>query len=200
MRSRATDRAGFTLIEVIIALLIFALLAAAGVLVLSQSIDNRFVVKASTDRTAELQRLRATLRADLGQAAPRRVRAANGQPAFAPILAAEAPGDPLLVLVRAGWSNPDGRPRASLQRVEYRLVEDRLERRVYPYLDGARPGPPQVLYQGVSAPALAFIAQGVETPRFLPSPDRPLPDAVRLDLTLEGYGPVRQLFVVGGGR
>ena len=200
MKSRATDRAGFTLIEVMIALLIFALLAAAGVLVLSQSIDNRFVVKAATDRTAELQRLRATLRADLGQAAPRRVRAANGQPAASPILAAEAPGDPLLVLVRAGWSNPDGRQRAALQRVEYRLVEDRLERRVYPYLDGARPGPPQVLYQGVSAPSLAFISAGAETPGFIPSPDRPLPDAVRLDLTLEGYGPVRQLFVVGGGR
>ncbi|MEG1030090.1 MAG: type II secretion system minor pseudopilin GspJ [Brevundimonas sp.] len=191
------SRSGFTLIEVMIALLIFALLAAAGVLVLSQSIDNRFVVKAATDRTAELQRLRATLRADLGQTAPRRVRAANGQPATSPILAAEAPGDPLLVLVRAGWSNPDGRPRAALQRVEYRLVENRLERRAYPYLDGARPGPPQVLYQGVSAPTLSA---GAETPRFTPSPDRPLPDAVRLDLTLEGYGPVRQLFVVGGGR
>ena len=201
MKSRPqTARSGFTLIEVMIALLIFALLAAAGVLVLSQSIDNRFVVKTATDRTAELQRLRASLSADLGQAAPRRVRAANGQPAFSTILAAEAPGDPLLVLVRAGWSNPDGRPRASLQRVEYRLVEDRLERRVYPYLDGARPGPPQVLYQGVSAPAVAFISEGAEAPRFLPSPGRPLPDAVRLDLTLEGYGPVRQLFVVGGGR
>lgn len=200
MTRRPTARSGFTLIEVMIALAIFALLAAAGVLVLSQSIDNRFVVKAATDRTAELQRLRATLRADLGQAAPRRVRGANGQPAFAPILAAEAPGDPLLVLVRAGWSNPDGRPRASLQRVEYRLVEDRLERRVYPYLDGARPGPPQVLYQGVSTPALAFISAGAETSHFTPSPDQPLPDAVRLDLTLEGYGPVRQLFVVGGGR
>jgi general secretion pathway protein J len=195
-----TARSGFTLIEVMIALLIFALLAAAGVLVLSQSIDNRFVVKAATDRTAELQRLRASLSADLGQAAPRRVRAANGQPAFSTILAAEAPGDPLLVLVRAGWGNPDGRPRASLQRVEYRLVENRLERRVYPYLDGARPGPPQVLYQGVSAPTLAFISEGAEAPRFIPSPDRPLPDAIRLDLTLEGYGPVRQLFVVGGGR
>ncbi len=200
MTRRPTARSGFTLIEVMIALAIFALLAAAGVLVLSQSIDNRFVVKASTDRTAELQRLRAVLRADLGQAAPRRVRAANGQPATSPILAAEAPGDPLLVLVRAGWSNPDGRPRASLQRVEYRLVEDRLERRVYPHLDGARPGPAQVLYQGVSAPILAFISEGTETPRFVPSSDRPLPDAVRLDLTLEGYGPVRQLFVVGGGR
>ena len=128
------------------------------------------------------------------------LKGANGQPAASPILAAEAPGDPLLVLVRAGWSNPDGRPRASLQRVEYRLVEDRLERRVYPHLDGARPGPPQILYQGVSAPSLAFISAGAETPRFVPSPDRPLPDAVRLDLTLEGYGPVRQLFVVGGGR
>ncbi|MFC5373510.1 type II secretion system minor pseudopilin GspJ [Brevundimonas faecalis] len=196
----ASPRAGFTLVEVMVALLIFALLSAAGVLVLSQSIDNRFAVKAATDRTAELQRLRATLRADLGQAAPRRVRAADGQAALSPILGAEAPGDPLLVLVRAGWSNPDGRPRASLQRVEYRLVEDRLERRVYPYLDGARPGPPQVLYRGASAPALAFISEGAEAPRFIASPERPLPDAVRLDLTLEGYGPMRQLFVVGGGR
>ncbi|WP_312065648.1 prepilin-type N-terminal cleavage/methylation domain-containing protein, partial [Brevundimonas sp.] len=72
MTRRPTARSGFTLIEVMIALAIFALLAAAGVLVLSQSIDNRFVVKAATDRNAELQRLRATLRADLGQAAPRR--------------------------------------------------------------------------------------------------------------------------------
>ena len=117
------SRSGFTLIEVMIALAIFALLAAAGVLVLSQSIDNRFVVKASTDRTAELQRLRATLRADLGQAAPRRVRAANGQPAFAPILAAEAPGDPLLVPVRAGLLHPartrtsKGSPGASAARM-----------------------------------------------------------------------------------
>ena len=189
-------RSGFTLIEVMIALLIFALLAAAGVLVLSQSIDNRFVVKASTDRTAELQRLRATLRADLGQAAPRRVRAANGQPATSPILAAEAPGDPLLVLVRAGWSNLDGRPRASLQRVEYRLVEDRLERRVAPYLDGARAGPPQVLYRGVKEARVAFIQNGSEAPAFSASSDRPLPDAVRVTLTLDGFGPVEQLFLV----
>ena len=29
--------------------------------------------------------------------------------------------------------------------------------------------------------------------------ERPLPDAVRMRMTLDGYGPVEQLFLVGGG-
>ncbi|WP_169312142.1 prepilin-type N-terminal cleavage/methylation domain-containing protein, partial [Brevundimonas diminuta] len=68
----AKTRQGFTLVEVMIALLIFALLAGAGALVLGQSIDNRFAVKANADRTAALQRTRALLRADLAQATGRR--------------------------------------------------------------------------------------------------------------------------------
>src|SRR5690606_38013049 len=129
-------RAGFTLVEVMIALLIFALLAGAGAWVLGQSIDNRFAVQASADRGAALHRTRALLRADLAQATGRRVRGPTGRPAPQAIMGPQSPGDPLLVLARSGWSNPDGAPRASVQRVEYRLVEDRLERRVALYLDG----------------------------------------------------------------
>ena len=47
-------RAGFTLVEVMIALLIFALLAGAGALVLGQSIETRFAVKANADRILSL--------------------------------------------------------------------------------------------------------------------------------------------------
>lgn len=179
-----------------IALLIFALLAGAGALVLGQSIDNRFAVKANSDRVAALQRTRALLRADLAQATARRTRGPTGRPAPQPIMGARLPGDPLLVVARSGWSNPDGAPRASLQRVEYRLVEDRLERRVAPYLDGARAGPPQVLYRGVRDAAVTFIQDGSEAPAFLSSSDRPLPDAVRVVLTLDGFGRVDQLFLV----
>lgn len=193
-------RAGFTLVEVLIALLIFALLAAAGAAVLGVAIDNRFAVKASSDRVGDLQRLRALLRADLGQAAPRRSRGATGRPQVTAIVGPSAPGDPVLTLIRAGASNPGAQPRPSLQRVEYRLVEGRLERRVSSHLDGARPGPPQVLYRGVRDLSVAFVRDGQEAPAFLPTPERPLPDAARVSMTLDGYGPVSQLFLVGSGR
>lgn len=193
------DRTGFTLVEVLVSLAIFALIAAAGAVVLGQSIDNRFAVKAATDQVADLQRMRALLKADLGQASGRRSRGPTGRPLPQPMAGPAAPGEPLLVLTRAGWSNPGGQPRPSLQRVEYRLVGDRLERRVAAHLDGARPGPPQVLYRGASEPAVTFIRDGQEAPAYAATTERPLPDAVRLRMTLDGYGPVEQLFLVGGG-
>ena len=197
---RGEDREGFTLVEVLVSLLIFALLAAAGAAVLGATIDNRFAVRAATDRIGDLQRTRALLRADLGQAAPRRARAATGRPQPQAIVGPSAPGDPVLVLTRAGASNPGGQARPSLQRVEYRLIGDRLERRVSAYLDGARPGPPQVLYRGVRDLTVGFIVDGQEAPAYLTTPERPLPDAVRVRMTLAGYGPVEQVFLVGGGR
>lgn len=195
----ASPRAGFTLVEVLVSLLIFALIAAAGAAVLSLSIDNRFAIKAATDRTGDLQRMRSLLKADLGQASGRRSRGPTGRPTPQPMSGPAAPGDPALVLTRAGWTNPGEQPRPSLQRVEYRLVEDRLERRVAAHLDGARPGRPQVLYRGVRDLTVAFVRDGQEAPAYIVTAERPLPDAVRLRMTLDGYGPVEQLFLVGGG-
>lgn len=193
------SRSGFTLVEVLVSLLIFAVIAAAGAAVLSLSIDNRFAVKAATDRTADLQRMRSLLKADLGQASGRRSRGPTGRPMTSPMSGPAAPGDPVLVLTRAGWSNPGEQARPSLQRVEYRLVDGRLERRAATHLDGARPGPSQVLYRGVRDLGVAFVKDGQEAPAYTVTAERPLPDAVRLRMTLDGYGPVDQLFLVGGG-
>ena len=193
-------RAGFTLVEVMVSLLIFAMLAGAGAAVLGGAIDNRFAIKAASDRVADLQRMRGLLRADLGQAAARRSRGPTGRPTPQPIIGATVLGEPILVLNRAGWSNPGEQGRPSLQRVEYRVVEGRLERRAFSHLDGARPGPPQVLYRGVSDVAVEFVRDGEAAPAFISSIDRPLPDAVRIGMTIEGYGRVDQLFIVGSGR
>ncbi len=193
-------RAGFTLVEVMISLMIFAVLAGAGAAVLAGAIDNRFAVKAASDRVGDLQRMRGLLRADLGQATARRSRGPTGRPTPQPLMGAAAPGDPLLVLNRAGWSNPGEQSRPSLQRVEYRLVGDRLERRVSTHLDGARPGPPQVLYRGVRDVTVEFVRDGQAAPAFISSLDRPLPDAVRIGMTIRDYGRVEQLFLVGSGR
>jgi len=198
--SGSAQRTGFTLVEVLIALMIFALIAAAGTGVIALSIDNRFAVKESTDQTAELQRTRALLKADVGQVVTRRSRGPTGQADTVAVRGGSSPGEPLLTLNRSGWSNPGERARASLQRVEYRLVEDRLERRVFTHLDGARAGPPQVLFRGIEAASVAFVSLGQETPTFVPAQNRPLPDAVRLRLTVRGYGEIDQLLLVGSGR
>jgi general secretion pathway protein J len=191
-------REGFTLVEVLIALALFALIGAAGAMVLARTLDTREVVRTESERLGELQRLRALLRADLAQAAPRRTRGPTGRPAAQPIVGPSTSGDPLLVLARSGWSNPEEAPRPSIQRVEYRLVEDRLERRAAPYLDGARPGPAQVLLRGVRRAEVRFVTNRSEAPAYAASSDRPLPEAVRLTLTVDGIGEIDQLFLVEG--
>jgi general secretion pathway protein J len=195
-----TVRSGFTLVEALVALMLFGLIAAAGTAVLTVSIDNRFAVRSATDRTAGLQRMRSLLKADLGQATSRRTRDRNGEPHPLALTGATAPGDPVLVVVRAGWSNAGSAGRSSLQRVEYRLVGDRLERRVSPFLDGSRPGPPQLLLSGVTDLTVTFVQGGRETPVPVPGPTGGPPDAVRLELALDGYSRLTQLFLIGGGR
>ena len=196
----AGERSGFTLVEALVALMLFGLIAAAGTAVLSVSIDNRFAVREATDRTAGLQRTRSLLKADLGQATGRRTRDRNGEPQALALSGATVPGSPVLILTRAGWSNAGRAERSSLQRVEYSLVENRLERRASPFLDGSRPGPPQQLLTGVTDMSVTFLQDGRESLNPAPGPSGSAPDAVRLDFTLRGYGRVSQLFLVGGGR
>lgn len=191
-------RAGFTLVEVLIALLIFALIAGAGAALLSVSIDNRFAVKSATDRLAALQRARSLLKGDLGQAVDRVGRDAAGRRETAAMTGGQ--GASLLSLTRTGWSNASDAPRPSMQRVDYVLDGQRLERRTRTWLDGDRPGPPQVLFEGVSEARVTFIADGIEYPAWPAGDRRRMPDAVRVDLTLEAYGPVSQWFLVDGGR
>ena len=185
-------RAGFTLAEVLIALVIFALLAAAGTAVMAAAVDGRFAVKAADGRIAELQRLRALLKADVGQAV------ARSDPTLGPIQT----GDGLVLgLLRTGWANPGDRARPSLQRVEWRVAEGRLERRVADHVTGASVGPAQVVALAVSDVQVSFVSLEVETPVFTPRlPMRPSPDAVRVRMTLEDMGPIELLLLVGSGR
>jgi len=192
-------RDGFSLVEMLVALFIFALLATAGVAVLRFSIDNREVVQARVERLAQFQRTRAILKADLAQAADRRVRGLDGRPVRGAFFGGgDGKAAPLIRLVRRGWDNPDAAPRASLQAVEYHLIDGRLERVAAAALDGAPAGAPQVLIDGVSGAKAQFLWRGQWLDSLPGGPMDPLPQAVRLAMTLEGVGAVDQLFVVTG--
>jgi len=104
-----------------------------------------------------------------------------------------------LRLTRAGWSNPEGRPRASLQRVVYVAVDGRIERKVYPDLTGAGTPLTQTLLEDTREVRIAFVASGRTFAAWPGEAAQPLPDAVTLELTAPRFGRTTQWFLVGGG-
>ncbi|MBB5864733.1 type II secretion system minor pseudopilin GspJ [Xanthomonas sp. 3058] len=192
--------AGFTLIELLVALAVFALVAAASVVVMRQSIDQRDAVRARLQQIREFQLAHGLLRSDLQQAAVRRTRHRDGGAARTAFVASP-PGvsGPLFGFVRRGWSNPDQAPRASLQYVEYRVIDGRLERSARPALDGTAAGTPQVLLRGVRSAAVAFHYRAQWSDGWSGGLEA-LPDAIALELELEQWGRVRQLFLLPEGR
>jgi general secretion pathway protein J len=193
------DEAGFTLVEVMIALLIFGLIAAGGVALLSFSVRAQSVGGAKLDDLAALNRTAAVLAADCGQAVARPTRDAGGT--ALPAFVGEGSGSaiPMLRLVRAGWSNLDAAPRPALQKIEYRIEGGALVRQAYPELDGAAPLPAAVLLGHVRAAALRYRYLGAWSGRWDGAGGVPLPQALELTLIRDDGTTLTQLFLVGTG-
>lgn len=193
-------QAGFTLVEMLIALTIFGMLTAGGVALLSFSVRTQEMAERQLDTLAAIRRAGALLTADLAQAAPRTWRdgAGRAQPAFAGSAGREAR---VLVLVRAGWDNPDELPRPSLQRVEYRLQAGRLLRVGYANVDGGGASAVTLLIEDVQQLGLRFRGpDGDWLDSWTPPDPTQLPAAVEMNVSSGRFGPIRQLFLVGGGR
>jgi general secretion pathway protein J len=189
---------GFTLVELLVALTIFALLAAAGVGLLSFSVKAQEVAGERLETLAQVRRAGALLTSDLAQAAPRVSRDEAGRPRAA-LLGGTGQGQTaLLSLVRRGWENLDEANRPSLQKVEYRLVGNRLERVAYAHVDGALPLPAVPVATGVRTVRLRYRdADGQWRERWDPTNPSLLPLAVELVIDTEASGRTRQLFLVG---
>ena len=190
---------GFTLVEVMIALIIFAMLALAGVAILSFSVRAQSASGAKFDDLSELAQTNAIISADLAQAVDRAPRDEGGivRPAF--IGGADAAAVPMLQLVRAGWTNIDAAPRASLQKVAYRVVGGALERVAYPKIDGAAPLPAAAVLTNVTSVRLRYRFQGAWTDRWDGAGGIALPQAVELSVGHKDGTVYRQLFLVGTG-
>jgi general secretion pathway protein J len=196
--ARRDDERGFTLAELLVSLFIFGLLSAAGVGLLSFSVRAQEAAEARLGDLADFRRAGALLAGDLAQAAPRIARdsAGNARPAFHGGGGEE--GGVALAFVRRGWENLDDSPRPSLQRVEYSFAEGRLERRVYPRLDGAAALPATTVVDKVRKIRLRYRdSEGRWRERWDPTKATELPRAVELVMAAEGSGTTRQLFQTG---
>lgn len=196
MNARAPHSRGFTLVEVMVALLIFGLLAAAGVALISFAVRAQGVVTGRLDDIGALNRLNAALVADLAQARnrPTRDRDGNAAPAFE-----SGVGGALLVFVRGGWSNLDDAPRAEEQKVAYAVRNGTIVRIAWPALDGADPLPAAVMLAGVTDARLRFRVGGAWSDTWRGTPEAPLPDAVEWGIARADGRHYRAVFLVGTG-
>lgn len=146
---RCTRERGFTLVEMMVALFIFGILASGAVMLLRFSVDAEAQSRQKLAEIAQLRRFVAVWNADLAQAVPRMARDEEGQRRLAFEYGDSLGEGVFLRMTRGGWSNYSGDPRPSVQKVEYRLNGQRLERRGYEQLDGAWPQDGSMVLDGV---------------------------------------------------
>ena len=202
MIRRAPRQNGFTLIEVIVSLAIFSTIAALSFLAFDQT---QRASRAITEQMIELQALQRTLQtlgSDLAQLQPRPVRE-PGTPTSRAALLADVRNLYVLELTRGGYANPLGVPRATAQRVAYRVDEGELVRTQWPALDNPLSIEPRerVLLEYVERFEVRFLVDGdnwiVEWPP-LGGSGGGRPRAVEIIIEHEQWGEIRRLVEIRG--
>ena len=199
---------GFTLLELLVALAVFSIMAIAAYSGLRNVLYTRAAVEEQNRRLAAVQLAVYRLEQDIEQATPRGIRDEYGEPQGA-LLGGKLTDD-RLILTRTGWDNPLGQPRANLQRVAYRLRDGRLWRLHWLVLDRGGLNEPRetLLLDRVRDFKARFLDQDDWRDDWPPSasssdddrkpdPDR-LPRAVEISLTLEDWGEITRLLPLPG--
>ncbi|MEP2989339.1 MAG: type II secretion system minor pseudopilin GspJ [Parasphingorhabdus sp.] len=154
MMKRATTpinvKNGFTLIEMMVALLIFSMLSVAGVVLLRGAVTNSEVTAASLGEMAAMQRFVSLIEADLNQAIARTHRDQNGDRTVAFSGQNDDQPNAFLAFTSGGQSNVNDAPRSNLQRIEYRLRDQKIARLHYEMVDGGVISEPADLLSGIS--------------------------------------------------
>ena len=122
---------GFTLVEILVALLVFSVVALLSARLLSQSIDNQSNLQDRGQRLAEIHRAMRVIQRDILQLSRRRIRDAQGEEL--PALIVSELG--VIEFSRVGWRNPLRQPRPEVQRVGYRWQDEKIIRGYWLTLD-----------------------------------------------------------------
>ena len=152
--------AGFTLLEVLIAIAIFAFLALGTYRMLASVLASDETTRRHELQLRELQRAFAVLEQDLAQVGPRPIRDAFGEPRPALVGDAEPAA---MEFSRLGLRNPLGAPRSAWQRVRWELLGSTLQRSYWTVLDQAvdsQPLPQKVLTEVRSLELRYLDSQG----------------------------------------
>ncbi|AVF71912.1 MULTISPECIES: type II secretion system minor pseudopilin GspJ [Vibrio] len=194
---------GFTLIEVLVSIAIFASLSVAAYQVVSQVQRSNALSQERTQRLNEIQRAMVMMDNDFRQMAMRQTRTNGEEPASRLIfwsdylLDSDTKG---LMFARLGWHNPQQQfPRGEVTKVGYRLKEETLQRVWWRYPDTP------VGQQGTVTPLLTQVESfdmrfydGKQWKKEW-AEEKALPKAVSVVLTLKDYGEITRTYLTPDG-
>lgn len=185
---------GFTLIEVLVALVVFAVMAGLAYGGLNAVARTRNELAAREDAFRGLMRIVGMLDRDLREAVARPVLDVNGKPLPGLIGTAGT-----IEFTRLGFANPQAEPRANLERVLYELDDKNLKRGRYTVLDRAPSTLPQLtaLRGEVTEFRLRYLDGNNRWSEVWPSllatdPNQP-PRAIEWRIVTPDYGEITQV-------
>lgn len=195
------SQSGFTLLELLVALAVFAVLSAMAYNGLQSVLRAREGMLVQSDRLVALQTAFGWFGKDLEQAQPRGVRDPYGE--MLRPMGAATEEDYQIEFTRAGWSNPfpsEKRQRSYLQRVAYGVRDKHLLRKYWFDLDRDYESPTfeTTLLEGITALEFRFVDSALQYQTQWPPQggNDILPQAVEVTFELDGIGKVSRLFRV----
>lgn len=192
----AQRQGGHTLLELLVAVVVTALIAAGGYTGLNAIIRASAALKNDVEMLSTVQWFVSRLDRDLFHAINRPVRNQDGE---LPALHGDSTA---LSLTHSGLSNPLHQARSELQRVDWVLSEGGIYRYTHPVLDGPRnQGDAELMLDNISMMSIEFLGAGkLWHARWPAGAESGLPRAVRYRLHIEGFGVLERLVELPGLR
>ncbi len=205
-KSGGSAARGFTLIELMVAIFITAIVFAMGYGAINQALNNKTALEDRQERLLAVQTTMRMLAQDFGQLASRPVRDPTGD-SWSPVLKSGQTAQPFLTFTKGGWANPAGVQRPALQRVAYVLDKNILRREYYPVLDAllSTQTVKRELLTGVKSVQFRYMDVARQWRDQWPPPGlagdpnvnlRARPVAIEVTIELDDWGKVRRVFEV----
>jgi general secretion pathway protein J len=197
---------GFTLLELLVAVAIFAVLSAMAYGGLRNVIDNSQQTETAMQRLQQVQLAILKISRDLTQLSARSIRDEYGN--FSNSILTRQGDDIFIEFTRGGRRNPAELLRSHLQRVAYKIEEDTLSRLHWPQLDRTQEMLPyeSVLLEGVESASVRFLDNNNEWHDEWPplsatgqtDGNTAVLSAIEFTVVLQDWGELVRLFMVSG--
>lgn len=190
------DNKGFTLIEVMIALMIFAVISVLAAAGLKTLLRTHEAIRAESNQLEELQIASVMIERNLSQSIDRSILDEQNSTQFSFL------GAPTyLEFTHGGLINPDGALlRSTLQRTAYLLKQGNLVQRNWPVLDRTAKTVPtdRILIKNLTN--LQFQYMDAKNKYFdtWPQQTQAFPRAVVMTIALRNWGTMKRVFIIPG--